>query len=409
MMLPRLNKIMSVFGSDYLSLKQAPYLLFLVAFLIFLSNSGHAAIESKSGNVIIDANSNDNTPEFVLNSTGLGVHNTNPSVKLDVAGNVKLSTGLTVAGKLSIAGSFTGNVEMFSSNTTAGSNSYLIFNGSNDTTLTLPSADSVQGLHLKLKHIGTGNLTITSTSNIESGNVNLYVTGNVADYPSLGLVSVGSQWAVLNRPYSDYYDNLHKDLWAWYKLDESSGNTAVDSGLNGRDATHTNMAAGNIGITGYDGKAVSFDGTDDYVLTPAASLNTTNMTITAWVYLKQDKFVGIVFSNSDQSGIHYDNASDQLRYHWSGGYWSVDTGLTVPQNQWTFVAIVVTPSAATLYVNGDSYVSSGVHNFGTYADSWKIGTQNGARRLNGDMDDVRIFARSLSSYEIELIRQLRQK
>jgi hypothetical protein len=310
---------------------------------------------------------------------------------------------------LSIDGFWKHDVASISSNTTVVANSVILFNGNNDTTLTLPVASSVNGLSLQIKCDSSNNLTIESSSNIDGRDSNLYIDGSQNAQPSLGLVSLGDQWGLLEQPDSAFVAHLHQDLWAWYKLDETTGSTASDSSTNARHGTYTNIASAHIGVSGFDNKAVSLDGSDDHILTPADSLDTTNMTITAWIYLENDKFSGIVFSNNNSSGLHYHNGSDQLRYHWSGGYWDEDTGLTVALNQWTFVAIVVTPTAATLFVNNDHYTHTDSHAFGVYTDHWKIGTQNNSRRLDGLIDDVRFFTRNLTHFEVGVVRALRQK
>ena len=384
-------------------------LLNSLALLIFLSLSpAMAYVGNTNGTIQFDAY-DDQNPEMVVNSNGVGILTSSPSQRLDVAGNAAIQSALSVSGDLNIDGFWKHDVAPTSSNTTLGANSVILFSGNNDITLTLPVASSVNGLSLQIKCDSSNNVTIESSSNIDGRDANLYIDGSQNSSSSLGLVSLGDQWGLLEQPGSAFVAHLHQDLWAWYKLDETSGTTANDSSPNARHGTYNNIASADIGVSGFDNKAVSLDGSDDHVLTPADSLDTTNMTITAWVYLENDSFSGIVFSNNNSSGIHYDNSSDQLRYHWSGSYWDENTGLTVALNQWTFVAIVVTPTAATLFVNNDHYTHTDSHAFGVTTDHWKIGTQNNSRRFDGLIDDVRFFTRSLTHFEVGLVRTLRQK
>ena len=73
---------------------------------------------------------------------------------------------------------------------------------------------------------------------------------------------------------------------AHYKLDETSGSTAIDSSGNGNDGTINGATVNQIGYNGSVG-AYSFDGTDDYVdIGHISSLNfsrTDNFTISCWV------------------------------------------------------------------------------------------------------------------------------
>lgn len=59
----------------------------------------------------------------------------------------------------------------------------------------------------------------------------------------------------------------------WYRFEETSGTTAVDSGSEGANATYTNgVTLNQAGMPGV-GQAVSFDGVDDHVATGLANLS----------------------------------------------------------------------------------------------------------------------------------------
>ena len=68
----------------------------------------------------------------------------------------------------------------------------------------------------------------------------------------------------------------------WWKMDDGTGTTAVDSSGNGYDGTLMGGATWGTGM--YDG-AVSLDGSDDYVDLPIGPIieNLTDCTIAIWV------------------------------------------------------------------------------------------------------------------------------
>ena len=62
---------------------------------------------------------------------------------------------------------------------------------------------------------------------------------------------------------------------------------------------------------------------------------------------------GIIFNRSSTtSGLCYKNDGNQLGYNWNNdaATYGYSSGLVPPTNQWSFVAVVVTPTNAILYL-----------------------------------------------------------
>ena len=82
----------------------------------------------------------------------------------------------------------------------------------------------------------------------------------------------------------------------------------------------------------------------------------------------------------------------------------------MPENEWTFVALVVTPSLGTLYMDDEipAYDDQGTWGEEPFADplwigkDWQGVTQ--ARYFKGWIDDVRIYNSSLTDDNIEYVR-----
>jgi len=157
------------------------------------------------------------------------------------------------------------------------------------------------------------------------------------------------------------------------------------------------------------GHAVEFDGKDDAVALPALHLESDRVTITAWVRRngKQSGWNAIFFSRAagTVAGIGL-GTHNELRYHWNGANWNWDSGLVVPDGEWTFVALVIDPDKATLWLNERRAVHAATHHPEAFAGPACIGAeQPGRRPFRGAVDDVRVYLKALTSAEIAGVRE----
>jgi hypothetical protein len=156
--------------------------------------------------------------------------------------------------------------------------------------------------------------------------------------------------------------------------------------------------------------------TDSAVSCPAFNLNTNTVTISAWVYADGDQasYRGIVFSRSGNTvaGIHSGD-DNELRYSWNDASdtWGWNSGLEMPLGEWCFVAAVIEPTQATLYVGTASGIKSAT-NFVTHAIEEFDGTTSigrdptsTGRIWNGRIDEVMILNRALSLSEVFALYQ----
>ena len=199
-------------------------------------------------------------------------------------------------------------------------------------------------------------------------------------------------------------------LVARYQFDEGSGTTSEDATGNG----NTCMLNGATWTTGIQNTgALSCAGTSgSSTEIPALNLNTNTLTITGWVRRSgtQASFAGLVFCRAGTTacGLHL-GTSNELRYTWNNASatYNYNSGLTVPNAQWTFVALVVTPTNATLYLQPQggalqSAVNS-VANAGAAFDGvTTLGQDPGSssRCYLGALDEVRIYTTPLSMAQI---------
>ncbi len=180
-------------------------------------------------------------------------------------------------------------------------------------------------------------------------------------------------------------------------------------------------ADGFVGFT-TDNAAITTSLNDTNALISLAPWNlyTNTVTICAWInpQAQQVSGAGVVYTRSTNNmvcGLAYHGAADtngqySLGYNWNDQMfaWNWTSGLKVPQNQWSFVSLVVTPTNATVYVintNGSNFaVNTANHAPQAFNDTIIIGSDpasaTGGRNFAGSIDEVSVFGYSLSRDQI---------
>jgi photosystem II stability/assembly factor-like uncharacterized protein/PKD repeat protein len=158
------------------------------------------------------------------------------------------------------------------------------------------------------------------------------------------------------------------------------------------------------------GKAIGLNGSGDYVQVNDFDLNTNEMTISAWIKPIgiQSDYAGIVMNdNGNAAGLNFRPGNNMLGYHWPGGEWSWNSGLIVPQNQWSHVAMTVSPQSIKIYLNGQEATHNRSLAEADYSQ-FKIGSYRGwgGRNFRGEIENVIIWNRTLSRDEIREWRHL---
>lgn len=214
-------------------------------------------------------------------------------------------------------------------------------------------------------------------------------------------------------------------LMARWKLDETAGTSATDS-AGGYTGTLTNFPASPwLNPAKLDG-GLTFDGTNDYVNMGDIDAfdGMSAMTVSAWVkttsnaeqhIISKGECTGTVGAGSWEFGIA-DPASNlnstffALYDPASGGSVASCSGGTYPENinvhdgQWHHVAGTWDGSTGIAYIDGIPCASTiPFTSMDSTTDSVEMGGQcNGVNpnRLNGTIDDVRIYNRALSGADI---------
>lgn len=211
----------------------------------------------------------------------------------------------------------------------------------------------------------------------------------------------------LESPGEVRIESLPLELLGYWPLDDGAGTLASDHSRGGRDGV---LAGGPLWQTGRVGGALYFDGADDRVTLPALAADSNHLTLACWVRRQgpQESFAGLVFSRagSTVAGLNL-SPGGALRYHWDDdpATWGFGSGLVLPDDQWTFVALVVEPERATLYARLGGVLSAKVNVHPHAPEAFDGGTllgrdPSGQRRFRGWLDDVRVYPYALDASEL---------
>jgi hypothetical protein len=207
---------------------------------------------------------------------------------------------------------------------------------------------------------------------------------------------------------------------------DSSANTYHGTLYDAYDAAKATWSTGktkNHDATGRIDGALSFDGVDDMVNLPVFDINSNKMTFTAWVKRdgENEIYAGFIacFGTNDFNaafclGLGSEGtgtdwlANNEVSYFWNGFYWDWHSELIVPDGIWTLVALTVAPDKAVAYlhdgVNLQAATNYAPHAKGQFDFYSRIGHQMQfgpeERFFKGDIDEVRIYQRTLSPGEI---------
>jgi len=236
--------------------------------------------------------------------------------------------------------------------------------------------------------------------------------------------------------------DLSVGLVGHWTFDEGRGTRVGDASGNGNGGVLKKMSTSSAWVAGCPSfspnrHALRFDGKDDYVeVRPSRSLDTPNgLTITCWARLNQIKtiredhtFVGKWGPGRDgvgESFIFWVGESaphDELCFWASAGPWSTRAGTQISHTtnadirpgRWHHVAVVWRANETPVFYQ-DGLALDSVQKGGPYKRTIpriqrtqtpiKLGQGDrnpprGIHRLDGELDEVRIYSRALSAEEV---------
>lgn len=204
------------------------------------------------------------------------------------------------------------------------------------------------------------------------------------------------------------FDSLALGLAGYWRFDDGSGSTVTDSSTNGNNGTQT---GGMTWTTGQINGAGSFDGSNDQVTVAAGTsiVNASqNVTLSTWVYFRTiGSYKGIIFKNSvcDEATSEYMlelNVSGFISF-WMNGT-QLNSGVMPSTGQWYHITATNSAAGSAIYLNGTRIAAgSAMTAPSSSSDDWVFGACN---NLDGNLDEIRIYDRSLSSDEVANLYRL---
>ena len=234
----------------------------------------------------------------------------------------------------------------------------------------------------------------------------------------------GTKWrGIGGKPTVNALNNT-QDLVAWYKLDDGSGTTAIDSSTYGNTGTTHNSPTWGTGVINGD---LTFNGTTQYVSVPdASSLDISgSWTVSTWVNLSALPTTGNGWSLVMKNGVNgvnnpanYGLVIDNGYYGTSGGApeWAayfndllthdiiLNSTAPISTGVWYDLAAVWDSSTSNLYLYVNGALSATENTPFTPASpgggGLSVGSDGASNYSSGSFDDSRVYRRALNAGEI---------
>ncbi len=234
---------------------------------------------------------------------------------------------------------------------------------------------------------------------------------------------------------NDFFDEkgLSTALKGYWKMNESAANTCDGGANDSCDSALANDGAWNGDATTtttaqLGGRSTTYDGSGDYTsVVDSTSLRPTTITMSAWIKPGAQGTYTRILSKGNTATRDYSigkqNTTAAFFYYAGGGdaglnLWQTSSAWTTlfPTDTWAHVVVTYTSGDASsirFYVNGVSKAGSWTSGAGTSAmvftsDPLRIGASfysTLTEYFTGNIDDVRIYGRTLSSSDVTFLYQ----
>jgi hypothetical protein len=195
------------------------------------------------------------------------------------------------------------------------------------------------------------------------------------------------------------------NLVGYWKFDEGNGTTAYDSSGNGNNGTLVN---GPTWVDGKSGKALSFDGIDDYLDAgngPSLQFGN-NFTLEAWI--KPNNMVGETlliskYGSNPPGGFYFETGAHALLLlaYFNGTDWTYagSSVSTMKLNRWNHIVVTMNDTKTSYYING--LLTGTADNVQMTPNAVNdLNISSASFPFNGTIDEVKIFNRALSAEEV---------
>lgn len=198
-------------------------------------------------------------------------------------------------------------------------------------------------------------------------------------------------------------------LIGYWPLNENSGDARDHSLNNNNGVLNGDVTQGAAGLLGEN--SYGFDGSGDYVSLPDDSLfSVSKVTISVWVKRNGSKSSEYIFDGrGHEYWIKEDDGTEKPRFGLRiGGSSYAVMASTLPDNEWTHLVAVYDGNKLKFFMDGD--LANSVNASGSIdasSGSPQIGRyQGGGYNFQGNISEVRIYNRPLTSSEVEYLYQV---
>lgn len=166
-------------------------------------------------------------------------------------------------------------------------------------------------------------------------------------------------------------------------------------------------------------KALTTSESTDYAIVNDMNLtNVTHFTVAGWWKPNGSQIAySALFSDGEwcahcdnTHGLNFDYWGNKLWYKWPGvgNPWANNSGIDIPLDEWSYVALTIEPTKATLYLNDEMYEYDREH-YPTDISALYFGKGHYSGVLLGQIDEVSVWTRALSKDEIRRYRHTNKK
>lgn len=173
----------------------------------------------------------------------------------------------------------------------------------------------------------------------------------------------------------------------------------INEGVFNDTPTFSLSGGGSLTFTG--------SGSTDYVSVPGSEWLANEATLLVWLYRNGGQLgtAGLIFYTNARAGLNLFGTSNNLAYHWNGGQFTFNSGLTTPNLAWAMAAVSVYPDRAVFTLCQQSGVTNAT-NTATHAavslDGLRVGHTIGTanRYFKGNIAIAAVYSRALTPEEI---------
>lgn len=255
-----------------------------------------------------------------------------------------------------------------------------------------------------------------------------YLNGSIADVSVYSSVltrdQIQAHWVATGRTatvtpapadaYGKSVYDLDPDLY--WRLGETSGSTAADSGRNGISGVYSGSVVQGVtgAIAGTTNRAARFNpgGGSAFVASTRTWTNPTTYALEAWFKTTSNaggKIIGFGDSATGTSGNYdrhvYMDSDGRVNYGvWTGQTNIIQTSGAYNDGSWHHVVAEQSSAGMKLYLDGALIGSNNQTNAQSYTGYWRVGgdtSWSGANYFSGTIDEVAVYGAPLSDAEVQ--------